>query len=333
MTSSGASNATMTLPTIAITTGEPAGIGPDISLMIAMESIKARLVFIGDKSLLASRAQALDLEIVLSDAEEIPPHQAGHMTVLHTPLNSAVEVGVLNANNAEYVLSTLQLATQHCQDQTFDAMVTAPVHKGVINDAGIAFSGHTEFLAEITQAEKVVMMLASEAMRVALVTTHLPLRAVPEAITTEHLKRTIEILHHDLIHKFGIAQPKIIVAGLNPHAGENGHLGDEEIQIITPVLNHLRNQGMQLIGPLPADTMFTQQHLAQADAALAMYHDQGLPVLKHASFGEAINVTLGLPMIRTSVDHGTALSLAGTGNVNTGSLMAAINAAISLATV
>lgn len=324
----------MKQPSIAITTGEPAGIGPDICVLAAQQPRQANWVFIGDKQLLAERAAARALPLTIHDFPCDHPDQtlAGNMTVLHVPLKASCEAGKLNPDNADYVLETLGIATKGCVNESFDAMVTAPVHKGVINDAGIHFSGHTEFLAELTGTPKVVMMLASKAMRVALVTTHLPLSAVPSAITHKNLQDTIRILHEDLVRKFKIISPKILVAGLNPHAGEDGHLGHEEIDIINPVLAQLRKTGMDLIGALPADTLFTQRHLSQSDAVLAMYHDQGLPVLKHASFGEAINITLGLPIIRTSVDHGTALDLAGTGNVNIGSLLAAIDMATDLAT-
>ncbi len=323
----------MKQPTIAITTGEPAGIGPDICVLAAQQDRDTNWVFIGDKSLLKARAKLRSLPLVIHEyhSEKPAAKQAGHITVLHVPLNVACKAGTLSIKNASYVLEILTTATQGCIAQQFSAMVTAPVHKGIINDAGIHFSGHTEFLAELTHTPKVVMMLASKAMRVALVTTHLPLSAVPAAITQNNLSDTLRILHADLISKFKISNPKILVAGLNPHAGEDGHLGREEIEVITPVLESLKDTGMNLIGPLPADTLFTQNHLAGTDAVLAMYHDQGLPVLKHASFGEAINITLGLPIIRTSVDHGTALDLAGSGDVNIGSLLAAINTASSLA--
>ncbi len=323
----------MKQPTIAITTGEPAGIGPDICVLAAQQARQANWVFIGDKNLLSARAKARSLPLTIHAFPSKHSDQAlaGNITVLHVPLTGTCQAGKLNPANADYVLETLKTTTKACSDHVFDAMVTAPVHKGVINAAGNPFSGHTEFLAALTGTPKVVMMLASQAMRVALVTTHLPLSAVPAAITQENLKDTLCILHADLIRHFKIKKPNILVAGLNPHAGEDGHLGREEIDIINPVLTQLRQTGMNLVGPLPADTLFTQQHLANADAVLAMYHDQGLPVLKHASFGEAINITLGLPIIRTSVDHGTALDLAGTGEVNIGSLLAAIEMATDLA--
>ena len=258
------------------------------------------------------------------------------MCIRDRPTISPVVAGTLNALNSPYVLETLKIATLGCVCQKFDAprfdaMVTAPVHKGIINDAGIAFSGHTEFLAELTNTKQVVMMLIGGGMRVALATIHIALKEVASAITKSGLETTIRILQHDLVNQFGIQNPRILVAGLNPHAGEDGYLGREEIEIINPVLEKLRAEGMQLIGALPADTLFAKHHLNTADAVLAMYHDQGLPVLKHASFGEGVNVTLGLPIIRTSVDHGTALDLAGTGNINIGSMLAAIELAITLA--
>jgi 4-hydroxythreonine-4-phosphate dehydrogenase len=327
------------LPCIAITAGEPAGIGPDLCIMLALQALPAKLVVIADTSMLQARAAELNIKLNIYPyvAGETPPHKGdGTLCVWHQPLNSAAIAGQLDAANSRYVLNTLTVAALGCMAAAgtrpqFDAMVTAPVHKGIINDAGIAFSGHTEFLAELTHTAQVVMMLVGGGMRVALATTHLPLKDVPAAITRSSLETTLRILQHDLIHKFGIAQPRILVAGLNPHAGEDGYLGREEIDVINPVLAQLRAEGMQLIGALPADTLFAKHHLSHADAVLAMYHDQGLPVLKHASFGGGVNVTLGLPIIRTSVDHGTALSLAGTGNIETGSMLAALELAIMLA--
>ena len=307
-----------TLPRIAITAGEPAGIGPDLCCQLAQHTFRARLSIIADRDLLMSRAECLGLDI-------------SGLDILHTPLASPCLPGQLNPANSAYVLETLRLATAGCQQGRYDAMVTAPVHKGVINDAGIAFSGHTEFLAELTSTPHVVMMLVGGGMRVALATTHLALREVPEAITAPTLETTIRILEHDLRTRFGIARPRIFVAGLNPHAGEDGYLGREEIEVIAPVLDKLRASGFALSGPLPADTMFSRKNLEQCDAFLAMYHDQGLAVLKHASFGEGVNVTLGLPIIRTSVDHGTALDLAGTGQADAGSLLSAIELAVALA--
>ena len=313
------------LPRIAITSGEPAGIGPDICVMLSQHKIKADITIIGDVEMLAARAKQLKLSFETTK-------------VLHTPAAAPVLTGRLNAKNSQYVLNTLTLAMDGCInsefDARFDAIVTAPVHKGIINDAGIAFTGHTEFFAEYLKAPHVVMMLVDNSkrggLRVALATIHLALKDVPAAITKTSLEQTIRVLHADLIAKFGLQSPRILVAGLNPHAGEDGYLGREEIEVINPVLEKLCAEGMQLIGALPADTLFAKHNLANADAVLAMYHDQGLPVLKHASFGGGVNVTLGLPIIRTSVDHGTALDLAGTGSVNVGSMLAAIELAIEL---
>lgn len=318
------------LPKIALTAGEPAGIGLDLCVMLAQQPIAAKIIVIGDQYALQQRAQALNLPLNIC-ADEVPHLGNGGLQVMHHPLADSVLAGTLNANNSAYVLNTLTTATQGCMSGLFDAMVTAPVHKGVINDADIHFTGHTEFLAELTQTPQVVMMLVGGGMRVALATTHLALKDIPTAITQDSLETTIRILHADLVQKFGIKNPKIFVAGLNPHAGEGGYLGMEEIETINPVLEKLRTQGFDLIGALPADTMFSPKNLQAADAFLCMYHDQGLPVLKHASFGEGVNVTLGLPIIRTSVDHGTALDLAGTGKAEIGSLLAAIHLAIELA--
>ena len=309
------------IPRIAITSGEPAGIGPDICVLLTQHEVMADITIIGDANMLAARAKALNIHF---DAKN----------VLHTPTAAPVIAGSLNPANSAYVLDTLGIAINGCVSGEFGALVTAPVHKGVINDAGIVFSGHTEFLAEKTNTPRVVMMLVdgnkSGGLRVALATTHLALKDVPSAITQSSLEATIRILHADLVQKFGIISPHILVAGLNPHAGEDGYLGREEIDIINPVLSRLRTEGMQLTGALPADTLFTKKYLDNADCVLAMYHDQGLPVLKHGSFGSGVNVTLGLPVIRTSVDHGTALDLAGTGNIEIGSMRAAIDLAIEL---
>ena len=281
----------------------------------------ARLVVIGDRQLIEARAKLLGLPVAGLDIQ-------------HVPLRAPVEPGRVDPANARYVLDILDAALAGCRSGEFAAMVTAPVHKGVINDAGIAFTGHTEYLAEKTGTPRVVMMLAGTGkhagLRVALATTHLPLREVPDAITASDLTTTLRILHDDLVHKFGIARPRILVAGLNPHAGEGGHLGREEIEVITPVLERLRGEGMDLIGPLPADTLFTPRLLAGSDAQLAMYHDQGLPVLKYAAFDEGINITLGLPVLRTSVDHGTALDLAGSGRADPRSLFAAVRLAAEI---
>lgn len=322
------------LPRIAITSGEPAGIGLDLSAMLAFHAMPAQLVVIGDLPALRQRASSLGLDVEFYDynPEKRHPHAGdGKLCVHHIPTLAPVVAGQLASDNGAYVLQTLQRAIDGCESGEFDAMSTAPVHKGIINDAGIAFTGHTEFLAEQTDTEQVVMMLVGAGIRVALVTRHLPLAEVSTAITQPLLETTLRILHHDLVHHFGIADPRILVAGLNPHAGEGGYLGTEEITTITPVLEKLRGEGMTLLGPLPADTLFTPHNLAKGDCVLAMYHDQGLPVLKHASFGGGVNVTLGLPIIRTSVDHGTALDIAGKGVAEIGSLLAAIELAIELA--
>ncbi|RQW18297.1 4-hydroxythreonine-4-phosphate dehydrogenase PdxA [Rhodobacteraceae bacterium CH30] len=318
-------------PILAITAGEPAGIGPDLVLALAAQDTAARCVVIADKTLLASRARQLKLDVVLHDWQADARPAPGVLEVLHVPLDAPVTPGVLDPANGAYVLETLDVAIDGCVAGEFDAMVTAPVHKGVINDAGVPFTGHTEYLAERTQTPRVVMMLAGGGMRVALATTHLPLRDVADAIQCDMLAAVIRILHADLVSKFGIRQPRILVAGLNPHAGEGGHMGREEIDVIEPVLSMLRGEGMNLIGPLPADTLFNPDKLSRADAVLAMYHDQGLPVLKYASFGAGVNITLGLPIIRTSVDHGTALDLAGTGRAHPGSLFEAVKVARQMA--
>jgi len=318
-------------PVLAITAGEPAGIGPDLVLRLTELALPARLVIVADKTLLHTRASLLGLDVTLHDYQPHAPAPGNGLEVLHVPLAAPAVAGHLDAANGRYVLATLDAAIDGCVRGEFAAMVTAPVHKSVINDAGVTFSGHTEYLAERTATPRVVMMLAGAGMRVALATTHLPLREVADAITRDSLREVIGILHADLVGKFGLAAPRILVAGLNPHAGEGGHMGREEIDVITPVLDELRADGMQLIGPLPADTLFNPDKLATADAVLAMYHDQGLPVLKHASFGAGINITLGLPIIRTSVDHGTALDLAGSGRADPGSLFEACQLASQLA--
>ncbi|RRV16258.1 4-hydroxythreonine-4-phosphate dehydrogenase PdxA [Pseudomonas saudiphocaensis] len=323
----------MPLPFV-VTPGEPAGIGPDLCLLMAREAQPHTLIAIASLELLKSRAELLGLDIQLlpvqPDAWPQTPAPAGSLYVWDTPLKAPAEAGRLDPDNGPYVLETLTRAGQGCLNGTFAGMITAPVHKGVINEAGIAFSGHTEFLAELTHTEQVVMMLATHGLRVALVTTHLPLKDVASAITAERLERVMRILHADLVDKFGIARPRILVCGLNPHAGEGGHLGREEIEIIEPALARLRDEGIELIGPLPADTLFTPKNLEHCDAVLAMYHDQGLPVLKYKGFGAAVNVTLGLPIVRTSVDHGTALDLAGTGRIDTGSLQVALETAYQM---
>ncbi|HQS59582.1 MAG: 4-hydroxythreonine-4-phosphate dehydrogenase PdxA [Gallionellales bacterium 35-53-114] len=317
---------------LAITAGEPAGIGADLCLQLAQQSHAYPFVVLCDKQLLRQRALQLKLAVQLHDydAKDISTLPAGHLRVLHIPLAQPAQAGHLNPANSAYVLALLRRAVQGCQSGEFSAMVTAPVHKGVINDAGIPFTGHTEFLAELTHTPLVVMMLAGGGMRVALATTHLPLREVADAITSELLENILTIMRHDLQRRFGIAHPRILVAGLNPHAGEGGYLGREEIDIMIPVLNKLRAQGMKVSEPLPADTLFAKHRLAECDAVLAMYHDQGLPVLKHASFGTGVNITLGMPIIRTSVDHGTALDLAGTGHAEAGSLLEAMQVAVQM---
>ncbi len=322
----------MTRP-LALTAGEPAGIGPDLCIQWAQSRRDTPVVVLADRTTLLDRAGLLGLSLI-PDAYQPgrpPTTEAGHLTLLDLPQASRTIAGRLDPANARFVLNTLDRAIDGCLAGEFSAMVTAPVHKGIINDAGIPFTGHTEYLAERTHTPHVVMMLTGAGMRVALASTHLPLRAVADAITPDSLRATLRILHQDLVSRFRIADPHILVAGLNPHAGEDGHLGDEEIRVITPVLDELRASGMHLTGPLPADTLFHPARLATADAVLAMYHDQGLPVLKHASFGEGINITLGLPVIRTSVDHGTAVDLAGTGRADTGSLQAALSLAARLA--
>jgi 4-hydroxythreonine-4-phosphate dehydrogenase len=293
---------------------------------MAQQPQPQELVAAADPELLLSTARQLNLPLELHPFDRARPRAsgAGHLSVLAVPLAEAAHPGQLDTANAHYVLQTLELATRGCLDGTFAALVTGPVHKGIINDAGIPFSGHTEFLAEQSGVDQVVMMLACEGLRVALATTHLPLAQVPAAITAASLSRTLEILHADLRTKFGLAAPRILVCGLNPHAGEGGHLGREEIEVISPVLDQMRQKGLHLEGPLPADTLFTPRHLERADAVLAMYHDQGLPVLKYKGFGQAVNITLGLPFVRTSVDHGTALDLAGRGIADLGSLLTAL---------
>ncbi len=324
---------------IAITPGEPAGIGPDICVELAQQQWPVRLVFVCDPDMLQARAQALDIpltvelyqpESFIQTRHQAVSSTAGVATVLPVSCQETPQAGVLNIANSQYVLDTLRRSITGCLNREFDALVTAPVHKGVINDAGIAFTGHTEFLQHLTNVPRVVMMLASDVMRVALVTTHVPLAKVAGLITDERLEQVITILHKDLQQKFGLEDPQILVTGLNPHAGESGHMGREEIDIIEPCLHRLRSQGIKLQGPLPADTLFTPKYLEHADAVLAMYHDQGLPVLKYQGFGKAANITLGLPMIRTSVDHGTALDLAGSGRADVGSLKTALQCAIDM---
>ena len=320
---------------IAVTSGEPSGVGPELCLRLAERDWSpAHLVVLADRTLLAERAAVVGFRGVLRDWSPGLAPQPGALDVLHLPLAQPAQAGRLDPANSPYVLQLLDRAIAGCtarEANRFAALVTAPVHKGVINDAGIPFTGHTEYLAEKTATPRVVMMLVGGGLSVALATTHLALRDVPAAITQESLEQTLRIVHAEMQRKYAIAEPRILVAGLNPHAGEGGYLGREEIDVIAPVLEHLRAQGMKLVGPLPADTMFTPPLLAQGDCVLAMYHDQGLTALKYASFGQGINVTLGLPIIRTSVDHGTALELAGTGRADPGSLFVAVEQAIVMA--
>jgi 4-hydroxythreonine-4-phosphate dehydrogenase len=321
------------VPRIALTPGEPAGIGPDLCIQLAQQDLPCQLIVIASPDLLKQRAKQLGHVLRINEFDSFLPasiQTAGCLTVLPVELTEPALCGQLNPANSRYVLKTITKATKGCMDGFFDAMVTGPVHKGIINDAGFAFSGHTEYIAGITGGYP-VMMLATPGLRVALATTHLPLAEVSSAITHTRLRAVIRILEHDLRTRFHIDNPKILVCGLNPHAGENGHLGREEIDIIEPVLEGLRQHGLNLQGPLPADTLFTAKYLASADAVLAMYHDQGLPVLKYMGFGRAVNITLGLPIIRTSVDHGTALELAGTGKADLGSLQFALQTALVMA--
>jgi 4-hydroxythreonine-4-phosphate dehydrogenase len=315
-----------------ITSGEPAGIGPDICLDLALRQDARPLVVLADRQLLAQRAQLLNRQLTLLEyTGQTQAAAPGQLYVQHVALNQPVVCGQLALQNADYVLRQLSLAADLALTQRSAGIVTAPVQKSVINQAGLAFSGHTEFFQQQAQVPQVVMMLATTGLRVALVTTHLALRQVADAITEARLRQVLEILIHDLRSKFKLKAPRILVCGLNPHAGEEGYLGDEEIKIINPVLTEYRQQGLDISLAMPADTLFTPQHLQHADAVLAMYHDQGLPVLKSQGFGEAINITLGLPFIRTSVDHGTALSLAGTGQAQSSSLMVATDLALEMA--
>ena len=313
-------------PVIALTPGEPAGVGPDLAIQLVQQSPACALVLIADPALLAERARLLQLSFTTRTWKG---HRPAGLGVYVLPVKTArpVSAGRLDTANAPYVLETLKTAVAGCLRGEFDALVTGPVHKGILNDAGIAFTGHTEYLAEKSGATQPVMLLVAPGLRVALTTIHLPLSAVPSAITRARLTAVIEVLHTDLREKFGIVDPMILVCGLNPHAGESGHLGHEEIEVIEPVLKSLAAQGLRLRGPVPADTAFIPSQLEGVDAVLAMYHDQGLPVLKHHDFARAVNITLGLPFVRTSVDHGTALELAGSGRADPSSLIAAINMA------
>jgi 4-hydroxythreonine-4-phosphate dehydrogenase len=316
---------------IALTSGEPAGIGPELCLAIARNRLPVELVCIADRELLAERSRQLGWQVALRDYDAgVSQHEPNSLTVLHHPLAVRSRPGQLDKRNAHYVLGLLDRAIDGAVSGEFAAIVTAPVHKGVINDGGVAFTGHTEYLAQRTGSALPVMLLAAPGMRVALATTHLPLRDVSTAITVASLLAVAKVLDADLRKWWGIESPRIAVCGLNPHAGEGGYLGDEEIKVIAPAVKLMRDCGIQATGPLPADTAFVPQMLAACDAVLAMYHDQGLPVIKHASFDRTVNVTLGLPILRTSVDHGTALDLAGTGRADPGSLAAAIQLAAEI---
>ncbi len=312
-----------------LTPGEPAGIGPDLAILLAQRELPCRLVVIADPALLQARAAMLNRTLELTEWHD-QPHRGGTLALLPQPLSAPAQAGVVDAANAGYVLASLDRAVDGCVARLFDALVTGPVHKGVINDAGFQFSGHTEYLAQRTGANCPVMLLATGVLRVALVTTHLPLSEVSHRLTPQRLEQVATVLASDLESKLGVPQPRIAVCGLNPHAGEGGHLGREEIDVIEPVVAKLKQSGLRITGPLPADTVFAPGQIENFDVVLTMYHDQGLPVLKYAGFGEAVNITLGLPIIRTSVDHGTALHLAGTGNVDTRSLEAAVGSAIDI---
>ena len=317
---------------IVITPGEPAGIGPDLVVQAAQRGRQMPWLVIADKGMLAARAQLLQLPLTLDDNLQSPSLLPGHLTILHSPLANTVIPGQLDTANVPGVMAALDAAIAGCMHGDYAALLTGPMQKSVVNDAGIAFSGHTEYLAEKSGVADVVMLLMTDAMRVALATTHLPLAQVANALTQPLLERRLHILNNTLRQQFAVAQPRILVAGLNPHAGEGGHLGSEELEVIQPVCERLRRQGMDLVGPLPADTLFTPKYLQHADAVMSMFHDQGLPVLKYSGFGQAVNVTLGLPFIRTSVDHGTALDIAGSGDADLGSLSAALTVASELIT-
>ncbi|MFT7221367.1 MAG: 4-hydroxythreonine-4-phosphate dehydrogenase [Candidatus Azotimanducaceae bacterium] len=315
---------------LGITPGEPAGIGPDICIQSAAAAAEhADLIYYCDPALLISRSNQLGIDITVNNLAE-NTFLPGAMNVQPIILKEQVICGQANVKNASYVIESLTLALEHCRSGNTQAIVTGPVNKGIISDSGVKFSGHTEWFAEQTNTPRVVMMLAGAGLKVALVTTHLPLADVSAAITEQVLIETINVVHSSLISNYGLEAPRLMVCGLNPHAGENGHLGREEKDVIEPVIQRFQHQGMDIVGPVPADTAFTERSLANADVVIAMYHDQGLPVLKHAAFGDAVNITLGLPIIRTSVDHGTAFDLAGTGQSNSSSFLSAIKAAIEL---
>jgi len=319
---------------LAVSPGEPAGVGPEILVQYVQQGCDQELVAFADPQLLKERAEQLGLPLHLRyiETDQAPkPLAPAELSIVPISLFSQASAGQLNISNAPYVLECLDAAVEACQTNNCQALVTGPVQKSIINEAGIVFSGHTEYLAAKTHTDKVVMMLATDEMRVALATTHIPLRDVANAISVNSLRSVIEILERDLITKFALPNPRILVCGLNPHAGEGGHLGHEEIEIISPVISDLQKRGINIVGPLPADTLFTTKYLDSADAVLAMYHDQGLPVLKHRGFGRSANITLGLPIMRTSVDHGTALDLAGTGKANQGSFAVAVAVATQMA--
>jgi 4-hydroxythreonine-4-phosphate dehydrogenase len=315
---------------LVVTAGEPAGIGPEICLALGRSRWARHLVVLADPDMLAERAALVGADVTIVGYESETPRPPGGLRVLPQPLAQASVCGALNPENSQSLLDGLERAVSGCMSGEFSGMVTAPLQKSAINDAGIEFTGHTEFLARLTETETPVMLLSAKGLRIALVSTHMPLSEVPKYVTSERIRAVIEVLHRDLQQKFGIAAPRILVCGLNPHAGEGGHLGKEEQEVIEPVIRSCRANGMDVVGPLPADTAFTPA-AGPADAVLAMYHDQGLPVLKFAGFGTAVNVTLGLPIIRTSVDHGTALDIAGTGKADTGSMLAAVEMAAQLA--
>lgn len=323
----------MGITRIAVTPGEPAGIGPDLIIALAQESWDAQLVVFADTDMLYERAKLIGLPLTLTpyDSSIDRVQQPGELFVQHIDIAKTAIAGELDSENGHYVVETLRQACEANMQGDFAAVVTGPVHKGIINKAGVSFSGHTEYFAHQSNTVDVVMLLSTEGLNVALATTHIPLEYVSKAITRDRLHKVIHIINTDLKLKFGITHPKIYVCGLNPHAGEDGHIGKEEIMVITPALNELREEGLAITGPLPADTIFQQKYLDDADVVLAMYHDQGLPVLKYKGFGEAVNITLGLPFIRTSVDHGTAVELAGTGKADTGSFRKALEKAITLA--
>ena len=317
-------------PHIVISSGEPSGIGLDLCVLLSTKKFPAFISVVGDKNALADRAAQLNKSITFYENTSIE-HKGDHsLSIHHIPACENIQTGLLNPKNNQYVIDVLNFALDGCLNKSFDALVTAPIHKSIINESQ-PFTGHTEYIAHYTDTKNEVMMLTSKTMKVALVTTHVPLSQVSRLITSEKLEQTLRTTHRDLIHRFKINSPKIFVAGLNPHAGENGILGLEEINILTPVINKLKLEGMLIEGPLPADTLFTEKYIQKADCFLAMYHDQGLAVFKHANFGLGVNVTLGLPIIRTSVDHGTAIDLAGLGNIDPNSFYSAIDLAIDLA--